>query len=229
VQARSIMFSTTAFLAALLAASIAVCDGLVPALSPSLLVSYPHPDSSLPGSRAAIAPAGTRGMTDSWKSGGAHQIRRKSSQPLLSNLKRGHVTCADRSDCTEEVQKNLDDDSVDHVILKGLYNVEQLRWTRSGMTLELRPGTVLQARRGFYCPNLRACPQLKQAFRSLSVIRMYNVSNARIIGDGAAIRMWRVDYSNDSLYNHSEFRAGLEISVCLYFTVRVLSIGYLCF
>ena len=106
---------------------------------------------------------------------------------------------------TTPLQAALDDPSVTRIIIPGggggageyQYPTRPLTVRRSNLVIELCDGAVLQARRGFFHePND-------------ALLRLDGVSNVSIIGTGsAAIRMWRVDYANASLYTHAEWRHG---------------------
>ena len=122
------------------------------------------------------------------------------------------VRCSNTTDCTEAIQAALDDPTQRHVVLPAagsglptssggetLWITRPLRLNRSDVVFELRPGVVLQARRGFFHGH------------SDTVLKVSKASNISIVGPGAAIRMWRVDYRNLSLYSKAEWRAGLSV------------------
>jgi len=72
----------------------------------------------------------------------------------------------------------------------------------SGQTIDFAPAAVLQAKRGRY----------HKYQHEYWLFSMTNVSDVTVLGNGGAtFRMWRADYGNASLYNHSEGRHGIAL------------------
>lgn len=63
----------------------------------------------------------------------------------------------------------------------------------------LQSGAVLEAVRGAYKGKTDA------------LLTMNGASNVTLCGAGAVLRMWRADYNNSAIYNHSEWRHGLSL------------------
>jgi hypothetical protein len=77
---------------------------------------------------------------------------------------------------------------------------ESLVMNVSHQRLVLAPGVLIQAQRGLF-------------HRSGShLITIDNVTNVTVSGYGATLQMWKQDYSNTSLYNHSEWRHAISIT-----------------
>ena len=70
------------------------------------------------------------------------------------------------------------------------------------MRVVLQPGVTLLAKRGAY------------KSKGDHLLRVADVTDVDIVGLGPPvpqIRMWRSDYANASMYNHSEWRHGLSL------------------
>jgi hypothetical protein len=81
----------------------------------------------------------------------------------------------------------------------------------SDMTIVLATGVELQAKRGdFHSPALDRDGKQYKGWRTL--ITMTACRNITILGYGAKLTMWKVDYANASLYNHSEFRGAILVA-----------------
>jgi hypothetical protein len=95
-------------------------------------------------------------------------------------------------------------------------------WLRSNQTIYLAPGVEIQARRGAYHCNQslvpvappKACrvPHHCKCHGNLTMLTAYRVESVQIIAYGARLAMWQSDYANESLYYHSQFRAGVMLS-----------------
>ena len=125
------------------------------------------------------------------------------------------MQCDNTTDCTEPLQAALSDHTVDVVFVPGreaVWPTRPLLLNRSGVELRLGAGAVLQARRGFYHNTDDMLLTIKGA------------TNVIITGDGvsSAIRMWRIDYRNSSLYSEAEWRHGIGV----YDTVSLTMSGF---
>ena len=114
------------------------------------------------------------------------------------------AACSNKTDCTQEFQGALDScASVVHVpVLPGRsWIVRPIHVTCDDQTIEFAAGVVLQAKRGEFH---------KGEERQLFTVK--NRSDVTIRGGhGATFRMWRHDYANATLYNHSEARHGIAL------------------
>ena len=116
------------------------------------------------------------------------------------------LKCRDLRDCTAELQAALSDSNLPHVIIpqgSQPWNTLPLMLNRSNVKITLQPGAIIQSKRGF--------------FHGLydSLLAVQGANNVTIEGGiGSGLRMWRADFVNTSLYNHSENRHGLSISKC---------------
>lgn len=73
---------------------------------------------------------------------------------------------------------------------------------QSNITILIEAGAELQAQRGdWHGPKMSNIPMLL----------IEDCHNISILGYGAKMTMWKQDYGNASLYNHSEFRFGVAI------------------
>lgn len=170
---------------------------------------------------------GPNGQAMSWKSSTSVDSHERdndrrpldSKQRLSDNtLERPRlltVQCDNTTDCTEPLQAALNDHEVDVVFVPGreaVWPTRPLFLNRSGVELRLGAGAVLQARRGFYHGTDDMLLTIKGA------------ANVMITGDGvsSAIRMWRIDYRNSSLYSKAEWRHGIGV----YDTVSLTMSGF---
>ena len=81
----------------------------------------------------------------------------------------------------------------------------------SDMTIVLETGVELQAKRGdFHSPKLGSDGKAYKGWRTL--ITMTACRNITIFGYGAKLTMWKSDYANPTLYNHSEFRGAVLVA-----------------
>ena len=103
------------------------------------------------------------------------------------------VSCADRADCTPELQAALYDGGTDHVVVPNdrghlLWPSHQLLLNRSDVVLTLEPGVILQSVR---CTvrDSRSCEGDSQ-----TLLTVEGATNVTIRGPGASVRMWRADY-----------------------------------
>ena len=95
-------------------------------------------------------------------------------------------------------------------------------WLCSNQTIYLAPGVEIQARRGAYHCNQslvpaappKACrmPHHCKCHGNLTLFTAHAVESVHVIGYGARLVMWQSDYANESLYFHSQFRAGVMLS-----------------
>jgi hypothetical protein len=112
------------------------------------------------------------------------------------------IKCTNVTDCTEPLQRALDDPAARRIIVPRqpvVWQTRPLLLNRSNVELRLEPGVVLQARRGFFHG------------RSACLLRIGDAHNITISGAGAFMRMWRVDYCNEKLYSKAEWRSGIEV------------------
>jgi hypothetical protein len=115
------------------------------------------------------------------------------------------ASCLNKTDCTAELQATLD--SCARIVkVPALPNgrswvVRQISVTCDGQTIEFAAAAVLQAKRG--------------EFHKGEAMRLFVIENrtdVTVLGNGAAVfRMWRSDYGDTELYNHSEGRHGIAI------------------
>ena len=148
--------------------------------------------------------------TDDYESGGARSSRAAKTDETIT------VACTNETDCPAELQAALHNVAAGHVIVP--HSRGQRPWytrplliNRSNLVLTLHPGVVIQAVRG--------------AFHSGVLLKASGAHNLTIRGEGAALRMWRSDYANVSLYKHSEYRMGLSFYYCHNVTVSGLEIA----
>lgn len=127
------------------------------------------------------------------------------------------VHCTNTTDCTVEIQAALSNPALDHIIIPSAptpWNTLPLILTRSNVVVTLQHGAVLQAKRGFYRGG------------GDTLLTIQSVDNVTIFGQGASLRMWRVDYANVSRgYNHSENRMGLTLKGVSNLTLTGLTIA----
>ena len=128
------------------------------------------------------------------------------------------VQCDNSTDCTLPLQSALDNATADVVFVPGrasVWHTRPLQLNRSNVELRLGPGTVLQARRGFF----------HGADDMVLVVK--SATNVSITGDGhtSAIRMWRIDYRNVSLYSKAEWRHGVGVYDTALFTISGVTIA----
>jgi len=70
------------------------------------------------------------------------------------------------------------------------------------ITILIEPGAEIQAQRGaWHAPQMTNVP----------LLRIEDCHNITILAEGAKITMWKQDYSNAAVYNHSEFRFGIAV------------------
>ncbi len=73
---------------------------------------------------------------------------------------------------------------------------------QQNMTILVEDGAEIQAQRGdWHAPKMANLP----------LLMIEDCRNITIYGYGAKIVMWKIDYANASLYNHSEFRFGIAV------------------
>ena len=145
-------------------------------------------------------------------------VKRTETQSLLAAHKTSIVTCTNGTDCTVELQAALYDVTASHVIVphnrgQRLWYTRPLLINRSNLALTLEPGVVIQA----------VCGAFQSGHSEL--LRASGAHNPTIRGEGAALRMWRSDYANVSLYKHSEHKHGLSFKLCHNVTVSRLEIA----
>ncbi len=116
------------------------------------------------------------------------------------------VTCTNTTDCTDELQAAIDT-CARTIKVPSLPNgrswvVRPIEATCDGQTIDFSDGAVLQAKRH----------EFHKRGGGMVLFRIQNRSDVTVLGHGGAIfRMWREDYGNPSLYNHSEGRHGIAI------------------
>jgi hypothetical protein len=116
------------------------------------------------------------------------------------------ATCTDFSDCTADLQAALDSCAavVKVPALPGgrPWIVTPIHVGCDGQTIDFDGAVVLQAKRG----------QFHEHQNGMRLFNVQNVTGVSVLGNGGAtFRMWRVDYANPKLYNHSEGRHGVGL------------------
>jgi hypothetical protein len=115
--------------------------------------------------------------------------------------------CTNVTDCTAELQSALDS-CAGRVVVPALpggrsWVVRPISVTCDKQTIEFDPSVVLQAMRGKFH---------KYGGEGMRLFQIENRSGVTVLGHGGAtFRMWREDYGNPKLYNHSEGRHGVAI------------------
>jgi hypothetical protein len=87
------------------------------------------------------------------------------------------------------------------------------------MSILLQPGVELLAKKGDYHIDTKG----SEGWRTL--LSLHDCHNITIFGWGAKMRMWKADYSNPVLYNHSEFRGGMGVWSSSQITILGLNIS----
>jgi hypothetical protein len=117
------------------------------------------------------------------------------------------ASCTNAADCTVELQAALDS-CARTVHVPSLpdgrsWVVRPVSVTCDGQTIDFGASTVLQGMRGQFH---------KHGAGGMLLFRIQNRSGVTVRGNGGAtFRMWREDYGNPKLYNHSEGRHGVAI------------------
>jgi hypothetical protein len=117
------------------------------------------------------------------------------------------ATCTNATDCTEELQAALSS-CAETVRVPALpsgrsWVVRPISVTCDGQTIDFDAAAVLQAKRGEYH---------KEGQGGMQLFTIKNRSDVTVLGHGGAtFRMWREDYGNTTLYNHSEGRHGVAM------------------
>ena len=117
------------------------------------------------------------------------------------------ASCTNAADCTEELQAALYS-CAPTVQVPALpegrsWVVRPIAVTCDAQTIDFAAGAVLQAKRGEYH---------RYGGEGSLLFSIKNRTDVTVLGNGGAtFRMWREDYGNPALYNHSEGRHGLAI------------------
>jgi hypothetical protein len=148
-----------------------------------------------------------------------HQAEESRGMPQKMTRKVLVVKCDNTNDCTLPLQAALDDATADVVLVPGrassVWHTRPLQINRSNVELRLGVGAVLQARRGFFHGT------------DDMVLVVRSATNVSITGDGrtSAIRMWRIDYRNTSLYSKAEWRHGVGVYDATNLTISGITIA----
>ena len=135
---------------------------------------------------------------------------------------------ADDAGDSEALQAMLDSGAPSAIVgdIGRPWVVNSTLWLRSKQRIYLAPGVEIQARRGAYhcnqssdtttvpAPPTADCrvPLHCKCHGNHTIFSGRGVDSVHIFGYGARLMMWQSDYSNESLYYHSQFRAGVMLS-----------------
>lgn len=123
------------------------------------------------------------------------------STPLVTT-----AACDNVTDCTSELQAAIDT-CAPTVKVPALpdgrsWVVRPIEATCDDQIIDFSDGAVLQAKRH----------EFHRGRGGILLFRIQNRTNVTVLGHGGAVfRMWREDYGNPALYNHSEGRHGIAI------------------
>eukprot|EP00041_Stephanoeca_diplocostata_P015233 m.289739 g.289739 ORF g.289739 m.289739 type:complete len:420 (-) comp19971_c0_seq11:266-1525(-) len=138
--------------------------------------------------------------------------------PDIHPLRNGRITvaCANTSDCTSELSAALASCASEVVIPNTgePWSTLPLAVTCDNQHIFLQAGATILAKRGAYAEK-NAC-----------LLTVDSRKGITISGEpGAGLRMWRSDYDNQTLYNHSEWRHALTLRSVCNFKIEGLTIS----